>query len=162
MKFTKNRLSITELMLAVATIAIIAALALPQAARAEVGTIDFGITNIITAAATNTGTAYVTNTAKTDNVDNVDVMFTGAGNAAGTGTIRLTFFTLPDGTTSCTNWTWDWTFNTVGAAQIQVRTNFPATIIGSAGAIGVYASGNANASCSVTNARLKLIKKNKL
>lgn len=153
-----KKITSVKSLVALLFLAALVTLALPQSVRADVGTIDFGLTNSVAATTTNTGVAYSTNIVSIDNVDNVGLMFTGWGAGSGTSNLKLTFYPVPDGSTPCTNTTFDWFIPAVGATNVNAYTNIPSSLVGSSGSIGVYAFGNANAA-GITNCRLIAIKK---
>ena len=144
-----------------ASLLALALIAFTTPVQADVGTVDFGITNSIAAALTN-GTAAQCGTAvNIDNVDNIGVVFSGYGSAAGTSNVKITFALSGDGTTYATNTgTFDWYIPAVASGiRFTAYTNIPNTVVGSAGYIQVYQLGNANTTANITNASLTVIKK---
>lgn len=138
-----------------------AALLFTAPTRADVGTIDVGLTNFVAAQTGYFGTAYATNAIPVDNVDNFDLIYTGSGSAAGTSNIRISLCPAADtaGSLLATNMTFDFTFPAAGATRVVWRTNFPVSVVGSAGAFYVLQITNANATCNMTNQSLTVIKK---
>lgn len=129
--------------------------------QADVGTINLGVTNFFKAQTGYFGAQYSTNTIPCDNVDNFDLVLTGAGSAAGTDVITLSFAPCVDAsrTLLATNTTYSFSFAAPGANAFRVRTNFPASVVGSAGAFALVQITNAAANCNLTNVTLHMVKK---
>jgi hypothetical protein len=135
-----------------------AVLALALSAQAEVGMINFGITNAIGVNATTS--VNLGNAVKIDNQDNCGIMLKFQGNAAGTEQILVTLKRSPD------NVNWE-TLPTItgisavlnGTTAVVAYTNLPAAVVGAAGYLKVSSIVNASATAGATNASLYLVKK---
>jgi hypothetical protein len=126
-------------------------------ARAEVGTISFGITNAIGANATTS--ANLGNAVKVDGQDNCSLMLKFQGDGSGTGAVTVTLARSPDNS----NWetTPKWSFATAlnNTTAVVFWTNMPAAQLGAAGYVKVTSIVNADATINGTNASLYLVKK---
>ncbi len=150
--------ALLQLVLIVCTLALLAAVAIPKA-HAEVGTINVGVTNFFKAQTGYFGVQYCTNVIPCDNADNFDLILTGAGRSQKAG--RRPRTSCSDGSRNnlATNTTYAFTFPAPGAGAFTVRTNFPASVVGSAGAFSLVQITNAAANCNLTNVTLTVIKK---
>jgi hypothetical protein len=136
-------------------IGLAAVLVLP--AMAEVGTIDFSITNSIAANATTS--VNLGNAVSVTGQDNAGLMLKVQGNAAGTGLITITFARSPNNTDWETSPKFTWVNSLNGTTAVVGYTNLSSTWIGAAGYLKVVSIVNADASCTGTNASLTLVKK---
>ncbi len=143
------------------TLVLLAALALPQLARAEVGLKSFGITNSIAAASVLTSAVNLGTTVKIDNRDNCSMVFNGFGSTAQTGNILITFARSADGVTWENSPTVNWVVAVSNGATTNTCTwtNWPQSIIGSAGYLKLVGLNNSNSTCIFTNASLYLVDK---
>lgn len=137
------------------------ALSFTVPARADVGSINLGVTNFFKAQTGYFGAQYCTNVIPCDNVDTFDLILKGSGSAAGTDAITISLAPCVDGsrTLLATNTTYSFTFPLAGATTFRVRTNFPASVVGAAGGFAVIQITNAAASCDLTNVTLHVVKK---
>ena len=150
----KNKFS-----LLLATLVVAFTVLCTQPAQADVGTADFGITNSIAAAGTNTTAPTIGSSINVDNVDSVGLQFTGAGSAAGTSDIVIKLARSGDNSNFETTPLITWQFAAAGATTNTYFTNLTSSVLGSAGYLKVVSIGNANASCNITNASLAAVKK---
>lgn len=131
-------------------------------ARADVGTVDVGITNFFKAQTGYFGAQYATNVIPCDNVDNFDLVLTGSASASATDVITISLAPCLDSSRSllATNTTYSFAFPLTGATlAVAVRTNIPLSVVGSAGGFAVIQVTNAAASANLTNVSLTVVKK---
>lgn len=157
---TKRNFNLCQIIICTACLALFAAFAIPKA-QADVGPQSFGVTNFVTAQTGYTGAQYGSNVVSLKNAENVDIFYKGSGSAAGTSDITVWFLPVSDNsdTLVATNSPIKWSFAAAGATTVLYRTNFPASIVGSAGAFRLYHITNANASCNMTNQSLTAVTK---
>jgi hypothetical protein len=139
------------------TVAAILAVAATLPARAEVGTIDFGITNSI--ANNYTTTVNLGNAVAITGQDRGGLMLSMTGSQAGTGLVTITFARSPDNVNWETTPRFTWAAALNGTTPVVACTNLDQTVVGAFGYLKVVSIVNADASCLGTAASLKLVKK---
>ena len=127
--------------------------------RADVGTIDFGITNSIAAVSTNTTAPTIGSAVNIDNVDNVGLVFTGAASTASSTNVVITFARSADNSNWETTPQFTWTVPCTGLVTNVAYTNIPSSMVGSAGYLKVVSIANTGATAIMTNASLIAVKK---
>jgi prepilin-type N-terminal cleavage/methylation domain-containing protein len=149
--------SLIEMLICICVIALFAALALP--ARADTGLVPFGITNSITATATNTTAPAIGSAVKIDNQEQVGIYFSGKLTGAGTSAQTFIIARSYDGTNSETAPFWTNSVTMAGTAVVTKYWQIPVTDVGSVPYLMVTSVGNANATIG-TNHTFGVIKKN--
>lgn len=135
------------------------AMVLLTPARAEVGSIDFGINPTVTNNVTSTSATAVGTAVAVTGQDACGLLFMTQGNAAGTGLVTITFQRSPDNVNWETSPKFTWINALNGTTAVVGYTNLPNTVVGAAGYIRVYSIQNADASASGTNSVLNIVKK---
>ena len=129
----------------------------PMAVQADVGTLDFAVTNKMQANATtsvNMGNAVYIGAQDACGIE-VKIQ----GDAAGTGVQTLTFARSVDNTTFETTPRFTMTTALNGTTAVVCYTNIPNTVIGAAGWLKCVTYQNADAVANATNVTIRLIKK---
>jgi len=125
---------------------------------AEVSVVNFGATNQIVAAGTDS-----TNVGEAVAVDrqgegNVALVARVQGSSAGTGNVTVTLARSPDGTVWETTPRFTWAFPLNGTTEVIAYTNLASGLLGAAHSIKIVSIANADDTI-VTNAYVKVIKK---
>ena len=139
----------------VSILSAVAALAIP--AMADVGTIDFGITNKVINNATTT--VNLGSGVLIDKQDQCSFEFRYQGDQAGTGGLTITFARSSDNVNFETTPRFTWAPVLNGNTAVVAWTNFPSAMIGASGYIKVISIANADVNASATNCVLRLVKK---
>ena len=126
-------------------------------AKAEVGTIDFGITNSIQK--NSTITANLGNAVAVTGQDKAGLMLKFAGSVAGTGLVTVTIARSPNNVDWETTPQFTFIAAGTGTTPVVAYTNLDSSTIGSAGYLKVVSIVNADANLIGTNASLTLVKK---
>jgi hypothetical protein len=129
-------------------------MALP--AVAEVGTIDFAITNKIGLSATTS--TNLGNAVPVQAQDNCSLVLKFAGSDAGTGAVTVTLARSADNVNWETTPRWSFAAAFNGLTPVVFWTNMPASQLGAAGYVKVVSIVNAD-TINGTNASLTLVKK---
>jgi hypothetical protein len=141
----------------VAGLIAVAVLALAWPAIAEVGTIDFSVTNKATA--NNTTTGNVGNSVAVTSQDRAGLMLKMQGDGSGTGNVTLTFARSADNSNWETTPRFTWTAALNNTTAVVACTNLDNTIVGAFGYLKVISIANADGSVNATNFSLTLTKK---
>jgi hypothetical protein len=128
----------------------------PPAHADPSGPTDFGITNSIAAATTNTSAQTIGNALPVSKFDSVGLVFNAQGSASGSSNITITFARSLDGTNYETTPQLTWTVAANGTTQVIAYTNLSNTYLGPAAYLKVVSIANANATANMTNASLTL------
>ena len=132
-----------------------AALAMP--AMAEQGYTSFGCTN--TVRSNMTVTVNLGNGLKIDNQDNAGIMVRAQGDAAGTGTITVTWARSHDNSNFETTPRFTTLLALNGNTAVLFYTNWSTAVVGAAGYIKPVSIANADTGANATNFTIWLVKK---
>jgi hypothetical protein len=156
----KTKFSLLQLIMVTALLALLAALALPQVARADdAGLVSFGAPATITNNANNT--TVTGSVIKIDKQHSVALIIKTSGSQAGTGNIAVQLARSYDGTNFETTppTTLRFTNALAGATTIIGYHEIPSTVVGSAHSLKITGIQNYDASASGTNTTIGLVKK---